>query len=183
MKISIIGLGYVGLVSAVCFSSLGHKVIGVDINEEKIATIKTGKNPLPKVQKLEGYLKNFPFEVLLDGHKIAIVETDISFICVETPTRKNGSINLTQLKKACRTIGRAIKNKSWVSLQHHLVVIRSTIFPGSLEILKKEIEKSSGKKCGEDFDIATNPEFLREITAIDDFFNPSYIVVGRKSVV
>lgn len=173
MRISIIGLGHVGLVSAVCFSKLGHKVVGVDIDEEKIASIRLGKNPLPGVKKLESYLKEYPFKALLDNHKNAIKETDISFVCVETPTKKNGSIDLIPLKKVCKILGRAIKNKPF-----HIVVIRSTIFPGSLKILKKEIEKYSGKVCGEDFDIATNPEFLRELTAIDDFFNPSYIVVG-----
>lgn len=179
MKISIIGLGYVGLVSAVCFSSLGHKVIGVDIDKQKIAAIKVGKNPLGKVQKLDAYLKKYPFEVLIDGHKIAMIESNISFVCVETPTRKNGSLNLTPLKRVCRTLGKILKNKDGRMIKHyHLFVIRSTMFPGSLEILKREIEKSSGKKCGKDFDLATNPEFLREITAIDDFFNPSYIVVG-----
>lgn len=173
MKISVIGLGHVGLVSAVCFSKLGHKVIGVDIDEEIVAAIKLGKNPLQNVQKLETHLKEYPFEVLLNNHKKAIIGTSISFVCVETPTKKNGSIDLIPLKKACKVIGRAIKNKS-----HHLVVIRSTIFPGSIEILKKELEKSSGKVCGEDFDITTNPEFLRELVAVEDFFNPSYIVVG-----
>lgn len=173
MKISVIGIGYVGLVSAVCFSKLGHKVIGVDKDEQKIASIKLGKNPLPRVQNLEHHLKKAPFEVLLNNHKKAIKETDISFVCVETPTKKNGSINLIPLKKVCKVLGRAIKNKPY-----HLVVIRSTIFPGSIEILKKEIEKSSGKVCGKDFDVTTNPEFLRELNAIEDFFNPSYIVVG-----
>lgn len=173
MKISVIGLGYVGLVSAVCFSALGHKVMGVDQNENKIAAIKVGKNPLPKVQKLESYLKRYPFEALLGEHRKAIMGTCASFVCVQTPTNKNGSINLNPLKKACRTLGTIIRDK-----KYHLVVIRSTIFPGSLQILKKEIEKSSGKKCGKDFDITTNPEFLREIYAVEDFFNPCYIVIG-----
>jgi len=177
-KISVIGLGYVGLTTAVCFSRLGYEVVGVDINPERIAEIKIGKNPLPKIQKLEGHLKEFPFEVYLDGHEKAIIESDITFVCIETPTRENGSINLTPIKEACRTIGKCIKEKRKVSLDKHLIVIRSTIFPGSLEILKKEIEKSSGKECDKDFDLAVNPEFLREIYAIDDFFNPCYVVVG-----
>lgn len=178
MKISVIGLGYVGLVSAVCFSALGHKVIGVDQNEDKIAAIKVGKNPLPKVQKLEGYLKRYPFETFLDNHKEAVMKTSITFVCVQTPTNKNGSINLIPLRKVCKTIGRAIKNKPY-----HLIVIRSTIFPGTLEILKKEVEKSSGKKCGKDFHIATNPEFLREVQAVEDFFSPCYIVVGADETI
>lgn len=178
-KISIIGLGYVGLVSAVCFSKLGHKVIGVDINGQKVAMIKTGKNPLPKVQKLEGYLKKYPFEVYLGHHRKAIMNSDITFICVETPTKKNGSLDLMPLKRACRTLGQAIKKKKYLgNKRYHIFVVRSTIFPGSLDILNREIEETSGKKCGKDFDLATNPEFLREIQAVDDFFDPCYIVVG-----
>lgn len=172
-KISVIGLGYVGLVSAVCFRKLGHEIIGVDINEQKIATLKLGKNPLPEVGHLEEYLRENNFEVSLGNHKQAILNSDISFVCIETPCKKNGSLNLMPLKKACRLFGKIINDK-----KYHIFVIRSTIFPGSLEILKKEIEKYSKKKCGVDFDIATNPEFLREKTAIADFFDPSYVVVG-----
>lgn len=173
MKISVIGLGYVGLVSAVCFSKLGHKVIGVDINEEKIATLMLGKNPLPIVNWLEEYLLGYPFEVYLGNHREAIMNSEISFVCIETPCKKDGSLNLMPLKKACREFGKIIKDK-----KYHLFVIRSTIFPGSLKILKKEIEKYSNKICGIDFDLTTNPEFLREKSAVEDFFDPSYIVVG-----
>jgi len=178
MKISIIGLGYVGLTTAICMGKLGHKVIGVDIDKEKVAKIKLKKSPL-NVEKMDAYLKKYPFDVYLGHHRKAIMNSNITFICVETPTKKSGSLNLMPLKRVCRTLGRAIKKKKYLgNKRYHIFVIRSTIFPGSFEILKKEIEESSGKKCGKDFDIATNPEFLREKTAIDDFFNPSYIVVG-----
>lgn len=172
-KISVIGLGYVGLVSAVCFSRMGHKVIGVDINEDKVAAIKLKKNPLERVENLGYHIKNVSFEVLLDKHKEAIMNSSITFVCVETPTNDNGAINLIPLKKVCRTIGKVLKEK-----EYHIIVIRSTMFPGSLEIVKKELEMASGKVCGKDFDIATNPEFLREVQAVYDFFNPCYIVVG-----
>lgn len=175
-KISVIGLGYVGLVSAVCFSKLEHKVIGVDINEDKIAKIRLGLNPLERVGRLDEYIKKYSFEACLNKHRYAIMNSDISFVSVETPSKKNGSLDLRYLKNVCRTIGRSIKKKDY-----HSIVIRSTIFPGSLDILRKEIEKYSGKKDGEGFDLTTNPEFLREETAVDDFFNPSYIVVGARN--
>ncbi len=173
-KISIIGLGYVGLTTAVCMSKLGYLVVGVDINKERIAKIKLGVCPL-NIEKMGAYLKKYHFECYLGQHRKAIMDSDISFVCVETPTKKSGQLDLMPLKKVCKTLGLAIKNKNY-----HIIVIRSTIFPGSFEILKKVLEKSSGKKCGKDFDLAINPEFLREKHAIEDFFDPSFIVVGAE---
>ena len=174
-KISIIGMGYVGITSAVCFTKLGHSVIIVDIDSEKVEKIKAGINPLKEVKKLDDYLKKNPFEVYLNQHRKAVMDSDITLVCIQTPTKKNGQLDLMPLKKVCRTLGQTIKNK-----KYHIFVIRSTIFPGSLDILRKEIEKTSGKKCGKDFDLAVNPEFLREKHAIDDFFDPSFIIVGGK---
>ncbi len=173
-KISIIGLGYVGLTTAVCMSKLGHLVVGVDINKERIAKIRLGACPL-NIEKMGAYLKKYHFECSLGQHGKAIMDSDISFVCVETPTKKSGQLDLMPLKKVCKTLGLAIKNKNY-----HIIVIRSTIFPGSFEILKKVLEKSSGKKCGKDFDLAVNPEFLREKYAIEDFFDPSFIVFGAE---
>lgn len=175
-NISVIGLGYVGTTSAVCFSKLGHKVYGVDINENKVAKLRLKQNPLPRVRKLDSFIQRYPFEVCYKNHKEAIINSDISFVAVETPSNKNGSLNLMPLRKACRDIGKVLKNKD-----KHVVVIRSTIFPGSLDILKKDLEKYSGKKEGDGFYLATNPEFLREIQALNDFFDPSYIVVGAEN--
>lgn len=176
MKINICGLGYVGLISAIGFTKLGHKVISVDIDKEKVEKIKAGINPLENVEKLSDYLKKYPFDCFLGQHRKAVNNSDLTMVCVNTPTKKSGQIDLTPLKKACRTLGRAIKNK-----KYHIFVIRSTIFPGSLEILKKILEKYSEKKCGKDFDLLVNPEFLREKTAIDDFFDPSFIIVGSNN--
>jgi len=170
MKISIIGLGYVGLTSALCFQRLGHEVIGVDMNPNKVSLINEEISPI------NGY--TIPLDMRFKATsniKEAILNSEISFICVQTPTTK-GKLDLSYLKKACKQIGEAIKKK-----KHHLIVVRSTIFPGSYEILKKIIEKSSEKKCGKGFDMALNPEFLREKTAIKDFFNPSYVVVGAET--
>ncbi len=157
-KISVIGIGYVGMATAVGFAKLGHHVVGVDLVKSKVNRI----NRL----NMKGLRATLDLEV-------PILYSDISFVCVETPTKKNGDLNLDPLKKACKALAKIIKNK-----QYHLIVIRSTIFPGSLEVLRKELEKFSGKKCGVGFGLATNPEFLREKTAEEDFFDPSYIVVG-----
>lgn len=179
MKISIIGTGYVGLTSAVCFTKLGHKIVAIDINKEKVEKIKAGVNPLKEVKKLGNYLKKYLFECLLGQHRKAVNNSDLTMICVNTPTKKNGQLDLIPLKKVCRTLGQAIRKKKYLgNKKYHIFVIRSTIFPGSLDILRKEIEKTSRKKCGKDFDLAVNPEFLREKHAIDDFFDPSFIIVG-----
>jgi len=157
-SISVIGLGAVGSATAIGFAKLGHSVVGVDIIKSKI----------DKINKL----KNKKLKATLDLER-PILYSDISFICVETPTNKKGDINLTALKKVCKDIANIIKNK-----EYHIIVIRSTIFPGSFEILKMILEKGSGKKCGEDFGVVLNPEFLKEKTALEDFLKPSFIVVG-----
>ena len=157
-RISVIGLGYVGSTTAIGFAKLGYRVMGVDLIYSKVNKInKLNKKGLRATLDLEG----------------PVLRSDISFVCVETPTKRNGELDLNPLKKVCKDLANVIGNK-----EYHLIVIRSTIFPGSLEILKKELEKFSGKKCGLDFDLATNPEFLREKTAMKDFLDPSYIVVG-----
>ena len=166
MKISVIGLGPVGETTAICFAKLGHPVIGVDVIKSKVNKI----NKLNK-ERLEATL----------DIKEAIMNSNISFVCVGTPCKKNGELDLTPLKNACKQIGETLKEKSSYSwYDPFIVVIRSTMFPGSFEILKTILEKSSGKKCGGDFYIAINPEFLREKHAIKDFFNPSFIIVGAE---
>lgn len=160
-RISVIGLGPVGSATAIGFAKLGYNVVGVDLIYSKVDKINKLNN-----KKLKATLD-------LEG---TILRSDISFICVETPTKKNGDINLTPLKEVCMDIGKIIGNK-----EGHIIVIRSTIFPGSLEILRKILEKSSGKECGKDFDLVINPEFLREAHSIKDFFNPSFIIVGSKN--
>ena len=163
MKISVIGLGPVGSTTAICFAKVGHQVIGVDIIKSKVNEINSlNKERLKAILNIEE----------------AIFNSDLSFVCVETPCKKNGELDLIALKKVCKQIGGILKGRS--SYDPHIVVIRSTMFPGSFEILKTILEKSSGKKCGKDFYMAINPEFLREKYAITDFFNPSFIVVGSK---
>ena len=160
-KISVIGLGPVGYATAVGFAKLGHNVVGVDLIYNKVDKINKLNN-----KKLRATLD-------LEG---AILWSDISFICVETPIKRDGDINLTALEKVSNDIGKILQNK-----KYHIIVFRSTMFPNSLGLLKNILEKSSGKKCGKDFDLVINPEFLREAHAIKDFFNPSLIVVGSNN--
>ncbi len=166
MKISVIGLGPVGSTTAICFSELGHQVTGVDIIKSKV-------NKINKLNKKR-------LKATLDIKEV-ILNSDISFVCVGTPCKKNGELDLTPLIDVCKQIGKTLKEES--SYDPHIVVIRSTMFPGSFEILKAILEKSSGKKCGEDFFMAVNPEFLREKYAIKDFFNPSFIIVGSEDTI
>lgn len=158
MKISVIGLGPVGETTAVGFSELNNNVIGVDIEKSRVDKINDmNKSTLNATKNLQ----------------YAISESNISFVCVGTPCKKNGEIDLSYLNNACKQIGKALKLKD-----KHIVVIRSTFFPGSFGKLETILERESGKVSGEDFYIAINPEFLREDYAIEDFFNPCYIVVG-----
>lgn len=177
VNISVIGMGFVGITTAIGFTELGHKIIGVDKNKNKVDLLNKGISPIPlslPLPELDKLLNRNEVFATTDIRK-AVMDSDISFICVQTPTVK-GKLDLGYLKKACWQIGKALREK-----EYYIIVIRSTIFPGSLEILKKVIEKASKKKCGKDFDMALNPEFLREKTAVQDFFNPSFIVVGAEN--
>lgn len=156
--ISVIGLGVVGSATAIGFSKLNYNVVGVDIV----------KNKRDKINRLNN--KRLNVTSMLDD---AILNSEVSFVCVETPTKKNGEIDLRPLIKISKDISEILKNK-----RYHLIVFRSTMFPGSLEILKDVLEKHSNKKIGIDFDVAINPEFLREKHALKDFFKPSMIIVG-----
>lgn len=178
MKVSIFGLGYVGAVSAACFAKAGHKVVGVDVVDYKVAAINNGESPIEEKglkQLIKEQVKKGNLKATKDSYE-AILTTDISFICVGTPPKENGDLDLTILEKVCAEIGGILKEKNG-----HIVVIRSTMFPGSLDNLKKILEENSGKKMGEGFYLAVNPEFLREGSAISDFFSPPYIVIGTVS--
>lgn len=178
MKISVFGLGYVGCVTAACLAKLGHEVIGVDIIKRKVDKINEGKSLIKEKSLddlIEKSVKKGKLKATTDAKK-AVLSSDISLVCVGTPPQKNGDLDLTALKRACKDIGIAIREKDY-----HIIVIRSTMFPGSFEMLKKILEKFSEKKYGKDFDIAVNPEFLREGNAIKDFFNPPFIVVGSEN--
>jgi UDPglucose 6-dehydrogenase len=177
-RISVIGTGYAGLCTAIGFASKGYKVIAIDRDPKKVALINKGFSPFYEIgletllQKTlrQGYLK------CTTDYKAEILETDISFIAVGTPSKRDGSINLTQVKNAAREIGQVLKEKE----TYHLVAVKSTVIPGTTEnLVKPTIEKFSGKSCGDEFGICTNPEFLREGSGIHDTLHPDRIIIGE----
>lgn len=176
-KISIFGLGYVGAVSAACFCDLGHEVIGVDPDEKKVELINKGESPIVENQLPELLNSANKLELLkaTQNAVAAIIETDITFVSVGTPSSSDGSCDTTYLQQASMQIGEAIKFKD----SYHLVMYRSTVPPKTTrDTMIPIIEQVSGKKCGIDFGVAFNPEFLRESTAIKDFYAPPKTVIG-----
>ena len=178
MNVSVFGLGYVGSVSAASFAADGHTVVGVDVNPDKVASLNEGCSPI--VEKGLGELirnasanKSLRATTSTDE---AVQATDLSLLCVGTPSRKNGSLDLSYLERVCEQIGSALKSKD----SYHVVVVRSTVLPGTThDVVIPTIEKASGKKYGTGFGVTVNPEFLREGTAIHDFRNPPLTLVGH----
>lgn len=178
MKISVFGLGYVGTVSAACLAKDGHFVIGVDPIQTKIDLINSTKTPIIEKEIgsiIEKVVGNGRLKATTDAYK-AIAESEISFICVGTPSLINGNLDLKYVRRVCEKIGDAIKTKS----DRHIIVIRSTILPGTMRnIVIPTLEEFSGKKAGLDFGVCNNPEFLREGTAVYDFYHPPKTVIGE----
>ena len=175
MNISIIGTGYVGLVSGACFAKLGNNVICVDIDEEIVNKINNGITPIFEKDLDKLLLEHKEKINATVDIKTAIEETDITFICVGTPSKQDGSIDLCYIKEAAIEIGKQLKHKN----KFHVVVVKSTVLPGTTrDVVLPLIENYSDKKAGEGFGIAMNPEFLKEGVAIDDFLNPDRIVIG-----
>ncbi len=178
MKISVFGLGYVGCVSAACFANEGHRVIGIDVKEEKVKAINEGQSPIvePKLSEIIQKAVNLGDLKATNNVAGAIINSNISFICVGTPSRDNGGIDLNFVEKVCREIGEALRGKA----DYHLVVLRSTVLPGTIEdVVIPILEESSKKKIGEEFGISMNPEFIREGTAVTDFYQPPYTIIGE----
>ncbi len=178
MKISILGLGYVGSVTAACLADLGHTVIGVDIDEGKVNAINNGYAPVQEKDLDDLIAKNVKKKTLVatQDAKEAIINSDISMICVGTPSRKNGDIDLSFLSRVVEEIAIFLKDK----VSYHLIVIRSTVPPGTNEMHAKKISQICGKIPGEDYGVVSNPEFLREGSAVHDFYNPPYTIIGTK---
>jgi nucleotide sugar dehydrogenase len=176
-KLSFVGSGPVGLCTAVCFAAKGYKVIVSEIDKTKVDKIRKGKPPFYELNLEEMLLKaiNSGDLKIVTSDEEATLQSDITFITVGTPTRQNGNINLTNVTNASKDIGKTLKNKKGT----HLVVVKSTVTPGTtLNIVKPILEKNSSKKCGKDFLLCFNPEFLREGNAIKGTFNPDYIAIG-----
>jgi UDPglucose 6-dehydrogenase len=176
LRISIIGTGYVGLVTGVCFCELGHEVLCIDNVPEKIELLKQGQTPIhePGVDRLlTKHLRKGNFRVA--GSTDGLLQTDITFICVGTPSRKDGSMDLMAVKRAAEDVGKALRKKS----EYHVVVVKSTVVPTTTEtVILPALERASGKKAGREFGLAVNPEFLKEGSAVKDFMKPDRVVIG-----
>jgi len=179
MRITVLGSGYVGLVTGTCFADKGNKIYCIDIDPKKIEMINRGETPIfePGLEELlkknikNGNLTAFTTKEFYSKK----IQTDVSFICVPTPSNKDGSINLKFIKNASRDLGRYIKSLN----DYHVVTVKSTVVPGTTEdVVLPILEKNSGKKAGKDFGLCMNPEFLREGSAIEDFTNTDKIVIG-----
>ena len=178
MKISVFGLGYVGTVSAACFAQQGNQVIGVDTNSQKVEIINNGHSPVIE-QDIDEIIykavKTGNLKATLDATE-GIFASDISLICVGTPSQENGSLDLTYVERVCYDIGQALAKKK----SYHTVVLRSTVLPGTTQAtVVPALEKASGMIAGQDFGLCHNPEFLREGTSVKDFYDPPFTVIGK----
>jgi GDP-mannose 6-dehydrogenase len=177
LSISVFGLGYVGTVTAACLAHMGHNVIGVDLSSTKVEALQAGRSPI-----VEPRLGDLIAESHRGGRlrataesEYAVLNSDISFLCVGTPSLRNGKLDLGHVEPVCREIGTVLAKKD----VFHLVVLRSTVLPGTAEtIVVPTLEKSSRKKLGQDFGVCVNPEFMREGTAVADFLEPVVTVIG-----
>lgn len=179
MNISIFGLGYVGCVGAACCAKLGHHVIGVDVTENKVSLINAGRPTIIEAE-IDELVRAAHEKGLLEATQdtnYAVQNSDISFIAVGTPSTKQGHLNLDYIFECARNIGKALANKD----SFHVVAIRSTVLPGTNANVAAIIEEASGKKEGTDFAMVSNPEFLREGTAVQDYLHPPVTVVGSNS--
>jgi GDP-mannose 6-dehydrogenase len=178
MKLAVFGLGYVGSVSAASFAAAGHEVVGVDANAAKVATVNAGHSPVvePGLDALIGQAVARGALRATTEAKDAVLSTDLSLVCVGTPSQKNGCLNLEYLERVCVEIGSALR----AAPDYHVVVVRSTVLPGTTHSLViPALEAASGKKYGMDFGVSVNPEFLREGTALSDFQKPPMTIVGH----
>jgi len=179
VSVSVFGLGYVGCVSAACFAREGHTVIGVDANPAKVNMINAGTATV-----VEAGIGELVAEMVASGRlratmdpREAVDHSSVSLICVGTPSRPNGSIDLSYVERVCVQIGETLRTKA----PRHTVVLRSTVLPGTIDtVVIPALEASSGKAAGRDFGVCMNPEFLREGTSIQDFYDPPFTLIGTE---
>jgi GDP-mannose 6-dehydrogenase len=180
LTVSVFGLGYVGSVTAACLASVEHRVIGVDVSPAKVEALGAGRSPIVEARMSE---------LLADAHQcgrlrattdaaVAVLESDISFVCVGTPSLRSGKLNLGYVERVVHQIGAALKQKK----SHHVIVLRSTVLPGTTESLViPSLEQASGLRNGIDFAVCYNPEFMREGSAVADFHQPPYTILGAQN--
>jgi GDP-mannose 6-dehydrogenase len=179
LSISVFGMGYVGSVSAACFAHVGHRVIGVDVSPAKVEMMAAGRSPIIEARMSE---------LVEEGHRAgrlhattdavdAIRNSEVSFVCVGTPSLRSGKLDLGYVERVVNEIGSALKQKN----AFHVIVLRSTVLPGTTESLViPTVEKASGLRAGKDFAVCYNPEFMREGSAVADFLQPPYTVLGAQ---
>src|SRR5712692_8373370 len=176
-SISVFGLGYVGTVTAACLAHKGNSVVGVDLSPTKIEALQSGRSPVvePRVSELVAECSKACRLHATSDAASAVLKTDISFLCVGTPSMRSGKLDLGHIEPVCRQIGEVLAKKN----SFHLVVLRTTVLPGTAETLVvPTLERASGKRLGKDFGVCSNPEFLREGSAVKDFMEPAMTVIG-----
>lgn len=179
MNISVFGLGYVGCVSLGCLAKNGHQVIGVDVSQSKVDQINSGIativekdiDSIIEEQRALGKIK------ATTNAREGVLNSELSIICVGTPSTEKGHLNLEYIFGVAENIGKTLKEKN----DYHVIAVRSTIMPGTCEKISRIIEQASGKHPGADFDVVDNPEFLREGSAVHDYFNPPLTLIGGES--
>lgn len=179
VNISIFGLGYVGCVSMSCFSKMNYKVIGIDLNEDKIHLINSGHATVVE-NEVDNLIRNGKSKGLIEAtldDQYGILNSDISFICTGTPNTINGHLDISSVLQVAEKIGIALRKKN----TFHTIIIRSTVNPGTNEMVKNIVSSKSGKSPKDNFAVVSNPEFLREGSAVEDFFNPPYTVISSES--
>ena len=180
MNISIFGLGYVGTVVAGCFAKAGHRVIGVDTEQAKVDLINSGRSPIIEAEieeLLAAGVATGTVRATTDARE-AVEATELSLLCVGTPSQPSGELDLTYIRRVCEDIGAVLRGKT----ARHVVVVRSTVLPGTIrDVVIPALERASGKKFDVDFGVVMNPEFLRESTAVADFYAPPKTVIGSRN--
>jgi GDP-mannose 6-dehydrogenase len=177
MNLTVFGIGYVGCVSAACFAKEGHDVTGVDVNPTKVEIINCGKSPIvePGIGEIMQEAVDSGRLRATTSSAEAVSKSAVSLVCVGTPSNTNGSLDLRYVSRVCEEIGAALRTKQ----ERHVVVIRSTMLPGTIQnVVVPTLEKTSGKRAGLDFGACINPEFLREGTSLRDFYAPPFTLIG-----
>jgi GDP-mannose 6-dehydrogenase len=178
MRIAVYGLGYVGSVSAACLAAAGHDIIGVDVDPHKLSMIRAGRSPInePGLDDVLGRMVASGRISVTDDTAAAVRGSELSLICVGTPSRRNGSLETTYLERVMEQIGAALAGAT----TYHVIAVRSTVLPGVVRSrLVPILERASGRTCGDDVGVCVNPEFLREGSAIRDFEKPAFTLVGE----